>query len=286
MKPTRSFSASVVISVGMLVVWLAFSDRLMAITGGKLDGNGHPNVGAVVIDDPYWGPYQLCSGTLVHERVFLTAGHCVVTIRAEIEQGNITLDNVYVSFNSDWFLDYWHHTLLPISDVFLHPDYTGHPGANDHAHDLGALVLETATGLTPATLPKAGFLDALKRSGELKAGRQGVKFTVVGYGYQLDWPPPEPIWWDTRRFVAQSGYLALNDSWLFMSQNQAAGNGGTGYGDSGGPTFWTDPKTGKEILVSVTSWGDPVMVAIGISYRVDTVESLAFIASVIAGVQD
>ena len=70
---------------------------------------------------------RLCSGTLVHERVFLTAGHCVATILAEIEQGNITLDNVYVSFNSDWFLDYWHHTLLPISDVFLHPDYTGHP---------------------------------------------------------------------------------------------------------------------------------------------------------------
>ena len=84
----------------------------------------------------------------------------------------------------------------------------------------------------------------------------------------------------TQRFVAQSGYLALNDSWLFMSQNQAAGNGGTGYGDSGGPTFWTDPTSKEEILVSVTSWGNPVMVAIGIDH-VDTVESLAFITSVL-----
>jgi hypothetical protein len=71
-----------------------------------------------------------------------------------------------------------------------------------------------------------------------------------------------------------------------LSQNHATGNGGTGFGDSGGPTFltWTNPDTGEEqeILVAVTSWGDPNLVAMSFSYRVDMERSLAFIQSVIA----
>jgi hypothetical protein len=83
-----------------------------------------------------------------------------------------------------------------------------------------------------------------------------------------------------RRF-AYSGYLGLNDSWLHLLQNYATGNGGAGFGDSGGPTFWTDSVTGLEILVAVTSWGDPNLVASGFSYRVDTDHSRKFIQGVI-----
>lgn len=46
--------------------------------------------------------------------------------------------------------------------------------------------------------------------------------------------------------------------------------------DSGGPVFWIDPK-GNEVLVSITCWGDAKFVATGITYRIDTVESLKFI---------
>ena len=47
-----------------------------AITGGELDGEGHPNVGLLIADvdgEPAWS----CTGTLIAPRVFLTAGHCV-----------------------------------------------------------------------------------------------------------------------------------------------------------------------------------------------------------------
>ena len=45
-----------------------------AITYGELDGDRHPNVGALV--DPARGTY--CSGTLIAPTVFLTAAHCGV----------------------------------------------------------------------------------------------------------------------------------------------------------------------------------------------------------------
>lgn len=49
-----------------------------AITFGQPDGDLHPNVGALLADhDPDSpGPDLLCSGTLIDERVFLTAAHC------------------------------------------------------------------------------------------------------------------------------------------------------------------------------------------------------------------
>ena len=70
-----------------------------------------------------------------------------------------------------------------------------------------------------------------------------------------------------------------------MSQNQATDDGGTCGGDSGGPAFWTDPDYGTEILVGITSWGDPYCVATGFNYRVDIPETLDFIDSVIDDLQ-
>ena len=63
---------------------------------------------------------------------------------------------------------------------------------------------------------------------------------------------------------------------------QATGDGGTCYGDSGGPVFWADPEgDGAEILVGISSWGDDPCVASGFYYRVDIPETLDFIDNVI-----
>jgi len=69
-----------------------------------------------------------------------------------------------------------------------------------------------------------------------------------------------------------------------MLQNLVAGYAGTGPGDSSGPTFYTDAQ-GNEILVSLTCQGDPNLVAMGVSLRVDTESAQAFLASVLASVQ-
>jgi hypothetical protein len=259
----------VLIIMGLVLILALTALPVAAITWGEPDTE-HTNVGAMVADYPGIGPYQVCSGTLVHPRVFLTAGHCTVDWEGTgVETFWVNFDQY--ALNED--------TLLLVEEVIPHPDYNWGPTSNPH--DVGALVLaEPVTDIEPANLPHEGFLGDLSDAGLLKHGKDRAKFTLVGYGGSLDWPPPD-IYYDDYRQSAESEHRRLLKSWLRMSQNQATGDGGTCYGDSGGPAFYTEPD-GTEILVGVTSWGDAQCVASAFNYRVDIPETLDFIDEVIA----
>lgn len=258
----------VVVLFAVLVMLVATVIPALAITWGEPDTE-HTNVGAMVINHPDWGPWQYCSGTLINPRVFLTAGHCTDGFEG-------TGVEIWVNFDQDSLNQ---STLLNVEEVITHPDY--YWGPNSNPHDVGVLILaEPVIDIEPAKLPVAGFLDDLRKEGKLRQGSNGAKFTLVGYGGILDWPPPDITYEDQRQF-AVSEYQALLKSWLRMSQNQATGDGGTCYGDSGGPAFWTEDD-GTEILVGITSWGDGNCVATGFNYRVDISDTLDFIESVFA----
>jgi hypothetical protein len=256
--------------IGLVLVLAVTAVPVMAITWGQPDTQ-HPNVGAMVVDWPGYGPWQTCTGTLVHPRVFLTAGHCT-----EGWEGT-GVETFWVNFDQNAVNE---ATLLDVEEVITHPDYWWGPTSNPR--DVGILILaEPVTDITPAILPEEGFLDRLQEEGKLKHGQDRAKFTLVGYGGTLDWPPPQIYYEDYRQF-SESEFRALLKSWLRMSQNQATGDGGTCYGDSGGPAFWTEPD-GSEILVGITSWGDASCVSSAFNYRVDIPDTLDFIQSVIAG---
>ncbi len=255
----------------LLFVFLLAAAPVSAITWGLPDTD-HTNVGAMVVDWPDYGPYQFCTGTLVHPRVFLTAAHCTDAVA---EYG---IQTVWVNFDENAVEP---STLLPVEQVLTHPDYAW--GGSD-PHDVGLLVLaEPVQGIEPATLPPPGYLDDLKKQGLLRTKSTGARFTVVGYGGILSWPPPE-ITYEDQRLFAESEYKALTQVWLHMSQNRLQDDGGTCFGDSGGPAFYATAE-GTEILVGITSWGDSMCIVAGFDYRVDIPATLDFIASTIEGLE-
>ena len=71
--------------------------------------------------------------------------------------------------------------------------------------------------------------------------------------------------YDDVRMVATGTLNAINKTWLRISMNPATGNGGTCYGDSGGPNFLS--VSGQPVLVAVTIRGDAVCRATNVVYR-------------------
>ena len=106
------------------------------------------------------------------------------------------------------------------------------------------------------------------------------KFTAVGYGGQepVNQPGgPVIAYLDTREY-AVSSLDAVNPSWLRLSQNQATGDGGTCYGDSGGPNFLGAGASETNIVAATTITGDVFCKATNVVYRTDTPSARNFLA--------
>ena len=254
----------------LLVAVFALSTPAGAITWGQPDYD-HPYGGAILLQ--WRGVWmEFCSGSLVAPRVFLTAGHCTVFL----EELSVPLESLRVSLSRELFAP--GATWLEVSAVHTHPDYRWGPQSDPH--DVGVLILkEPVTDVVPGRLPSEGFLDALAASGMLKDAR----FINVGYGADETMSPNRKVVPSTdARMFSVSGFRNLHEAWLYLSQNVHLGNGGTCYGDSGGPTIYRD-DAGGETIVAVTSWGDGPCKSTNNNYRVDTASSLAFVWEMIRG---
>ena len=239
---------SLVLVIALLVVIPA-----QAITFGQPDGALHPNVGALVIGPEDGQKSLVCSGTLISPDVFLTAAHCVNWMPF----AGIEADDVWVTFDS----------VFDQGGTFLPATYHINPNAwhdSSDAQDIAVLVLDDPILNIPlAFLPPAGLLDQMKADHKLK----DQTFVTVGYGTVRDDKTggPHPLYWDGARRYAEQSYNALTKGWLKLSMNPSTGDGGTCYGDSGGPHFLGNTN----IVVSLTVTGDAWCRATDVTYRVD-----------------
>lgn len=213
-----------------------------------------------------------CTGSLIAEDVFLTAGHCAedfTAMRAAIwfDVGPIAFEptNGYPNPSSA------DATGTPYS----HPSWTG-ALTIPNTSDVGAVALDQPVDDRETyDLAPVGYLDELAT----RRGRQDVTFTVVGYGLQSVKPV---VSGDRTRYVGEVMLVdlrsALTDGWnLHYSSNPGkAHSGGTCFGDSGGPVFH-DGGSGP-VIVGVNSFVLNLNCkGSAFAYRVDTAYAQDFL---------
>jgi V8-like Glu-specific endopeptidase len=209
-------------------------------------------VGALIADQQYSdGTWAYCSGTLVSPIVFLTAAHC----------GDPGQTTARVTFGSHYQAG---SSTLYIGQYVPDPRYRG---AQSDPYDIAVIVFSAPVpGITPARLPTAGLLNTLRSNGTLAT----ATFTSVGYGSLAPTNGPGGktyLYTDTRN-KATGSLNSLTGAWLRLSQNPSTGNGGTCYGDSGGPNFLGDDTS--TLLVATTITGDTSCRSTNVDYRLDT----------------
>jgi secreted trypsin-like serine protease len=230
-----------------------------AITFGEIDtDNQYPFVAMLAFYDADGDYSHRCSGTLMTPTVVVTASHCTDGMASARAYFDVEVTD---DFRND-----------PKKSVtgtpFTHPQFN----ANNLDNDVAVVVLDKSVRLDEyPVLTEAGFLSELKAAGEIADDT----FLAVGYGGSSNSEHPGDLTFDLFRRFVSSEYAGLTKQQLHLSQNPNTGGGGTCGGDSGGPHFWQDTL----ILVSVTSWGDPLCRSNDMTARVDTDVVQTFLAS-------
>jgi secreted trypsin-like serine protease len=236
-----------------------------AITFGEPDGGAHPYVGSVVgtveVEPGVFESYQWCTGTLVGPTVFVTASHCYDGYTDTVDF-TVTFAEV-IDADADGLVD--GGVVLHAGVPHIHPRY-GSGGANN-TYDVAVFELDEPLPGPYAELPAAGLLD----------GRDAKRatYTTVGYGTVRDDKTrgQHALELGTQRLQTTQTVNSVTKSWITFSMNPSTGDGGTCYGDSGGPHLYGD----TDIVVSVTVTGDAWCRATDKTYRLDTADALDFI---------
>jgi hypothetical protein len=254
----------------MVLAVLLASGAALAITNGKPDENRHPNVGALVEPDGLGdGTYSYCTGTLISPTVFLTAAHCAPRTTGDA----VTFATHYDPASSDpasstdYSICRGQEACIDADQDGYLDNFDGRFRADPNGYDIAVVVFDNPIpDITPARLPSDHRFDRVAKN---------QKFTAVGYGEQ----GATSTVYDTRTY-AVSTFKSVSEDYLRLSQNVNQDNGGTCYGDSGGPNFFGAAVTGDEtdVIAGITNTGDPWCKATNVTLRLDNEAARTFLS--------
>jgi hypothetical protein len=252
----------------------------LAVDEGVPDRAGHPYVGALAADpdgDGPQAPIPWCTGSVVSDRVFLTAAHCIVaqppetvwyvTLASGSPRAPMLLPGV---FPDDWPDFPFLVPLTRANQAVMHPDFGGF---DNRTHDVAVVLFapNTFAGVEPVELPKARQLD------HLDLGRAPVR--LVGYGVDPEHGDGAPQFMlEGYRQTATAPFRRLTGRQLLLDGDAAATRqGGLCLGDSGSPQL----LPGTNLALSLHSENAPEVDACrGVlrEQRLDTRSERSFLA--------
>ena len=276
-----------------------WTDSATALVDGELDFR-HRAVGTLLVLEPGhprgdWGAF--CSAFLIHNRVLLTAGHCVQQTQALLAAGvfldaRISLQQnpfdprTYVEGDPDASGWYAINELVDNPD---NPDWLNidEISANwGNWHDLGAIILrKRVKGVRPLRVPRfPGHVEFLfKLQCQWQPDVDGFcEPLLVAYGLQ-DWPPS---FTPNFRQSVNTNFVSVDPLFVHTQRDP----GGNCFGDSGGALLMNSQFKRLELAVAIlSSPADnpftpplvPPCTGENIQYRLDTKSALRFIRSVL-----
>jgi len=247
----RRILATLAIAASALVVGVT---PALAITKNFVPDLDHPFVGLVAFYDEAGEFSHRCSGSLLTDRVFLTAGHCtdgVASARVWFQQDAGAEFNGTIDPTTGY-----PDTCAPdpancrTSDELYNYGFDNFAGFPNH-RDVGLVILDAPFDPGEfASLAGDGTLTDLATA----RGTKDVTFTVSGYG--VTYRDPVHFVSFRSRLMAKSTLVnllsALNDGYNLQTNGNGDVRGGTCGGDSGGPVFYS---ASSNRIVAVTSFG-------------------------------